>query len=72
MYVREGSCVFIGQTVFTSLFQTVPLTLDSIDLVVDLVLENIVSNNKLVKRHKNLLLISLYSPKERYEYCFLS
>ena len=46
--------------------QTVPLTLDSIDLVVDLVLENIVSNNKLVKRHKNLLLVSLYSPKERY------
>jgi Glycerol-3-phosphate acyltransferase C-terminal region len=44
-----------------------PLGPDTVDLVVDLVLENIVGNNQLVKRHKDRFMVSLYSPKERLE-----
>jgi glycerol-3-phosphate O-acyltransferase len=38
-----------------------------IDVVLSLILEPIVGDNQLVKKHKNLLMVDLYSPKERME-----
>ena len=38
-----------------------------IDVVLTLILEPIVGKNHLVKKHKNLLMVDLYSPEERLE-----
>jgi len=38
-----------------------------IDIVLTLILEPIVGQNQLIKKHKNLLMVDLYSPKERME-----
>uniref|UniRef100_A0A7S4KX37 GPAT/DHAPAT C-terminal domain-containing protein n=2 Tax=Paramoeba aestuarina TaxID=180227 RepID=A0A7S4KX37_9EUKA len=38
-----------------------------IEVVLSLILEPIVGENKLVKRHKDLLMVDLYSPEERME-----
>lgn len=40
--------------------------MEDIDMVVECVLTGIVGDNKLVKKHKDRLMVSLYSPRERY------
>eukprot|EP00127_Corallochytrium_limacisporum_P007035 Clim_evm43s240 gene=Clim_evmTU43s240 len=44
-----------------------PITDDNINLVISLVLEKIVGNNQLVKRHKDRFMLKLYNPRERLE-----
>ena len=40
-----------------------PFSPEYIDVVLSLILEPIVGDNKLVKRHKDLLMVDLYSPE---------
>eukprot|EP00005_Dracoamoeba_jomungandri_P002059 CAMPEP_0174252598 /NCGR_PEP_ID=MMETSP0439-20130205/2000_1 /TAXON_ID=0 /ORGANISM="Stereomyxa ramosa, Strain Chinc5" /LENGTH=862 /DNA_ID=CAMNT_0015333157 /DNA_START=1619 /DNA_END=4204 /DNA_ORIENTATION=- len=45
----------------------VPIDNDILDAVVEYVLEGIMDNNKLVKKHNDMFMLSLYNPRERLE-----